>query len=177
MGRGAEPRQKPPPAGFNPSVGILWGGTNVRHLGQSSHVVFQSLGRDSVGWDAVVESHSASSGPFQSLGRDSVGWDHFLSRPPLGPRRRFQSLGRDSVGWDAGKETAMEEIKAVSIPRSGFCGVGPGRYPQSNGGAGGGFNPSVGILWGGTGHRCLIPVSLAGWFQSLGRDSVGWDRC
>ncbi len=36
---------------FNPSVGILWGGTVAINQGAIGDRVFQSLGRDSVGWD------------------------------------------------------------------------------------------------------------------------------
>ncbi len=87
--------------GFNPSVGILWGGT-------------------------------ASASFPQSL------------RPAL-----FQSLGRDSVGWDGMRYVAPIYWEKVSIPRSGFCGVGQlpeggSKVLQAS------FNPSVGILWGGT---------------------------
>ncbi len=39
---------------------------------------------------------------------------------------------------------------AVSIPRSGFCGVGPPMPRASQKCLPGCFNPSVGILWGGT---------------------------
>ncbi len=134
---------------FNPSVGILWGGTGPLWPG-CSHLRW-----------------------FQSLGRDSVGWDYI-------------SILQKGLG------------RAVSIPRSGFCGVGPHPAPRGRARVGS-FNPSVGILWGGTGPcgmigRSVIGVSiprsgfcgvglgnscacvrgLAG-FQSLGRDSVGWD--
>ena len=37
------------------------------------------------------------------------------------------------------------------------------------------FNPSVGILWGGTTYRKDDYIAILQ-FQSLGRDSVGWDR-
>ncbi len=62
----------------------------------------------------------------------------------------FQSLGRDSVGWDLIAAAAFTVPSAVSIPRSGFCGVGREGGRREARGEGRGFNPSVGILWGGT---------------------------
>ncbi len=62
---------------------------------------------------------------FQSLGRDSVGWDPFSSRelPPA-------ICGfNPSVGILWGGTVLQEWIgraAPVSIPRSGFCGVGLG---------------------------------------------------
>ncbi len=67
----------------------------------------------------------------------------------LSPELQFQSLGRDSVGWDA--------RRTRTLPSGG---------PS--------FNPSVGILWGGT-RGCFQAERLRSGFQSLGRDSVGWD--
>ncbi len=158
---------------------------------------FQSLGRDSVGWDPLQRGRIMHGGAsFQSLGRDSVGWDKISTLSNL-HCNGFQSLGRDSVGWDALALGRFVSACPVSIPRSGFCGVGQ----QGAGcviGQVGSFNPSVGILWGGTrllglllfGQGVSIPRSgfcgvglhsvqsgpaQRGRFQSLGRDSVGWD--
>ena len=87
---------------------------------------------------------------------------------------KFQSLGRDSVGWDRRSLTNSVALCRVSIPRSGFCGVGlhidelvyyrdkKVSIPRSGFcGVGPSINPSIRYL------------SLE--FQSLGRDSVGWD--
>ena len=86
---------------FNPSVGILWG------LAQTPVEKVISL---------VIL--------FQSLGRDSVGFSEAKARQLAQALKEFQSLGRDSVGfslevYDAGVQSKLE----VSIPRSGFCGV------------------------------------------------------
>ncbi len=134
---------------FNPSVGILWGGTSDPASGRGRSPPFQSLGRDSVGWDGYIPkaiwhcmlvsiprsgfcgvgppsncSFMSTSHLFQSLGRDSVGWD--LNSPhQYQSLVRFQSLGRDSVGWDAEIVYRRLTSRKVSIPRSGFCGVGP----------------------------------------------------
>ncbi len=62
---------------------------------------------------------------FQSLGRDSVGWDPGGWERVDRFTRKFQSLGRDSVGWDAIRRLDASLELLVSIPRSGFCGVGP----------------------------------------------------
>ncbi len=62
--------------------------------------------------------------------------------------RKFQSLGRDSVGWDPSGWSPVATGR-VSIPRSGFCGVG--RAEQ------------------------VLRLASRAMFQSLGRDSVGWD--
>ncbi len=87
---------------FNPSVGILWGGTSPWTAGPGNGTRFQSLGRDSVGWDHPHDFACLVVGFqwFQSLGRDSVGWDLSMvaGQPIL--ESMFQSLGRDSVGWD-----------------------------------------------------------------------------
>ncbi len=64
----------------------------------------------------------------------------------------FQSLGRDSVGWDRTQLQQHADALAVSIPRSGFCGVGLSEEHDLHKGSAG-FNPSVGILWGGTRGR------------------------
>ena len=61
----------------------------------------------------------------------------------------FQSLGRDSVGFS---------LFASCERRRFFCG---------------GFNPSVGILWGLATHLEINEL-LTIVFQSLGRDSVGF---
>ncbi len=87
--------------------------------------------------------------------------------------RKFQSLGRDSVGWDFLTRLIVLGSYRVSIPRSGFCGVGHSSCLLSAASRKG-FNPSVGILWGGTPWRPFVSL-LWVWFQSLGRDSVGWD--
>ncbi len=58
------------------------------------------------------------------LGRDSVGWDVDYREVEYG-FPLFQSLGRDSVGWDVREEEGWRRASVVSIPRSGFCGVGP----------------------------------------------------
>ncbi len=169
------------------------------------------------------ESTSRRTGPwFQSLGRDSVGWDlqagagGYRERCGFNPSvgilwggtaagacelrvvERFQSLGRDSVGWDLPVFPQIYSGYRVSIPRSGFCGVGR-KLLNVTKSSKPSFNPSVGILWGGTG-RCgrmsmptayvsiprsgfcgVGPLAASGLyrpdfaFQSLGRDSVGWD--
>ena len=119
------------------------------------------------------EGPSRGSSPwFQSLGRDSVGWDRSISAWKL-PASAFQSLGRDSVGWDMLQRLDGGPDGGVSIPRSGFCGVGL-CWPICGGRRRTCFNPSVGILWGGT--RLSEGQDAPGArFQSLGRDSVGWD--
>ncbi len=61
----------------------------------------------------------------------------------------FQSLGRDSVGWDNKFFDSFKISVEVSIPRSGFCGVGLQMKSSFTANAVS-FNPSVGILWGGT---------------------------
>ena len=60
---------------------------------------------------------------FQSLGRDSVGFSISMLMIRLW-QIRFQSLGRDSVGFSGPvlDEAALADV-IVSIPRSGFCGV------------------------------------------------------
>ncbi len=152
-------------------MGLLCAGAYGREEG-----LFQSLGRDSVGWDqrelesvlifygcvsiprsgfcgvGLISKHIQELKPawFQSLGRDSVGWD-FSIVDDGEVALEFQSLGRDSVGWDDLLPLLPQELREVSIPRSGFCGVGlPGKRCQPL--RSDRFNPSVGILWGGT--RC-----------------------
>ncbi len=100
VGRDSPRARMPPAPGFNPSVGILWGGTSRPPMVARSWFLFQSLGRDSVGWDLEESDFDALAGEFQSLGRDSVGWD-------------LEVMG------------VFDDPFAVSIPRSGFCGVGP----------------------------------------------------
>ena len=61
---------------------------------------------------------------FQSLGRDSVGFSWLAAFVGSANQAMFQSLGRDSVGfspqqWHVGGRTNV----IVSILRSGFCGV------------------------------------------------------
>ncbi len=102
------------------------------------------------------------------------------------------------MGWDQVQGLPLQEQGRVSIPRSGFCGVGHHTLIRVLSG-GFGFNPSVGILWGGTwglvagtlpypyGFNPSVGILWGGTavgspreeesdrFQSLGRDSVGWD--
>ncbi len=134
---------------FNPSVGILWGGTRPSRKSGDSSRRFQSLGRDSVGWDDL---RGAQAGLIEPV---SIPRSGFCG---VGPKMytnfragglRFQSLGRDSVGWDL-----AEELRTFHNDH--------------------GFNPSVGILWGGTRAARRADGRLRR-FQSLGRDSVGWD--
>ncbi len=85
---------------------------------------------------------------FQSLGRDSGGWDHQYKlicvvvrvcfNPSVGIQvvgtllpvvgrgniMAFQSLGRDSGGWDSGSASPRIMAREVSIPRSGFRWLG-----------------------------------------------------
>ncbi len=109
---------------FNPSVGILWGGTPPPPPpGASSSHFNPSVG---ILWGGTLPACRRSARPAQ-----------------------FQSLGRDSVGWDCASADSSPPPNVISIPRSGFCGVGPThrfvrRRMISD------FNPSVGILWGGT---------------------------
>ncbi len=167
------PNPHPSLAGFNPSVGILWGGTSSS-FPSFSPFCFVSIPRSGfcgVG-QTVVPSAKRTERRFQSLGRDSVGWD-CPRKIVVARTRTFQSLGRDSVGWDQGAARAAPRPPAVSIPRSGFCGVGLSesfRLISSRSC----FNPSVGILWGGTYETSHADATLHQ-FQSLGRDSVGWD--
>ncbi len=87
--------------GFNPSVGILWGGTG----GCEGIISF-------IGQVSIPRSGFCGVGPGL----------------PLAQRQtivQFQSLGRDSVGWDSLRSCRPARWPAVSIPRSGFCGVGP----------------------------------------------------
>ena len=112
--------------------------------------VFQSLGRDSVGFShARHVRFDFDANQFQSLGRDSVG---FSELPPIDAAIHadtFQSLGRDSVGFSL--------TPAICLATGGKC-----------------FNPSVGILWG---LAYIFNTVKKLWelvFQSLGRDSVGF---
>ncbi len=109
---------------FNPSVGILWGGTfsTLFHLAELCQ--FQSLGRDSVGWDPEKMVHPSSPGAFQSLGRDSVGWDQKSLVGDSQSLRCFNpSVGILWGGTRGGRNIGPCQL-TVSIPRSGFCGVG-----------------------------------------------------
>ncbi len=139
VGRAPAPSPRAGPSRFNPSVGILWGGTSPLLSVLGATKKFQSLGRDSVGWDRFPRNDAVERALFQSLGRDSVGWDLCLS-----PR-------------------SMSPSPKVSIPRSGFCGVGRKAFLILLA-AIHGFNPSVGILWGGTAH---IPVGTMPVFASV----------
>ncbi len=137
------------PGGFNPSVGILWGGTQISLCCHGKDCRFQSLGRDSVGWDQGESGCHMPPGRFNP----SVGilWGGTETRYVGSPHRLgFQSLGRDSVGWDSSHSSIRVGTFPVSIPRSGFCGVGRSMWAQVDG------------------HVMV--------FQSLGRDSVGWDQ-
>ncbi len=65
---------------------------------------------------------------FQSLGRDSVGWD---LNPPFHPEGRRCFNPSVGILWGGTGETPNPvpvewSSEEVSIPRSGFCGVGPG---------------------------------------------------
>ncbi len=113
--------------GFNPSVGILWGGTGSAFSCAPPFPWFQSLGRDSVGWDfpSHVRGRGGVSVSIPRSGFCGVGLIEFPGGPP--PAEEFQSLGRDSVGWDLSNRFAHVKWEVVSIPRSGFCGVGPGK--------------------------------------------------
>ena len=175
---GVGPRGSVPSAvaltSFNPSVGILWGGTTTARTPRGGGPRFQSLGRDSVGWDMfdvrgrvrLRLGFNPSVGILWGGTRQAVlegAVRVFVSIPRsgfcgvgLGPtflrasaRSEFQSLGRDSVGWD-GAQFVVNRL---------------GRL---------GFNPSVGILWGGT-SPTIASAAPEAEFQSLGRDSVGWD--
>ena len=60
---------------------------------------------------------------FQSLGRDSVGLGYIPNISICPGDIKFQSLGRDSVGLGDMLDGATAGTWDVSIPRSGFCGV------------------------------------------------------
>ncbi len=109
---------------FNPSVGIQVVGTLRKLLSCAACSRFQSLGRDSGGWDPLGTMTYTRNPAFQSLGRDSGGWDGIFPRIKFG----------DSP---------------VSIPRSGFRWLGHLRkWDLSSRMLG--FNPSVGIQVVGT---------------------------
>ncbi len=159
---------------------------------------FQSLGRDSGGWDVERLLRPGTDDPFQSLGRDSGGWDN--GRPEefimvairfnpsvgiqvvgtggagcnQGAAYSFQSLGRDSGGWDVAEGDEFYDLLAFqSLGRDsgGWDAIG-----AAIAGAGIiGFNPSVGIQVVGTARR-QVDIPVLDQFQSLGRDSGGWDR-
>ena len=136
------------PISFNPSVGILWGGTRPAAPSAAAARGFNP----SVGilWGGTLRPRGGGYAP--SGFNPSVGilWGGTPRRPrSAGPGRPFQSLGRDSVGWDYNTGAEIRVFGGVSIPRSGFCGVG----------------------------RCDAdhPSVSESVFQSLGRDSVGWD--
>ncbi len=111
--------------GFNPSVGIQVVGTGVCRLPPSRRAWFQSLGRDSGGWDPADKALGICwPQPFQSLGRDSGGWDRLekiclgLARSVSIPRSGFRWLGLQFARDEAG------DPGLVSIPRSGFRWLG-----------------------------------------------------
>ncbi len=160
-------------ARFNPSVGILWGGTSSLAHSRLCLLLFQSLGRDSVGWD-LHSLHLLEDGiMWVSIPRSGFcGVGLSVDARAVGRMIRFQSLGRDSVGWDANHQAVLQAPCGVSIPRSGFCGVGP---PCSAPGRGSRPFQSLGrdsVGWDPAGEKMRERVHL---FQSLGRDSVGWD--
>ncbi len=110
---------------FNPSVGILWGGTGMQSVYK---ICIQPSFNPSVGilWGGTPPWVYGGLwfGKFQSLGRDSVGWDLiWMNNPSL-----FRMSFNPSVGilWGG---TVSEYHIVVFLE---------------------GFNPSVGILWGGT---------------------------
>ncbi len=88
------------PGSFNPSVGILWGGTTITATDEIKREV--SIPRSGFCGVGLFPAFFArgNSFMFQSLGRDSVGWDLF-GKESLRWLYEFQSLGRDSVGWDS----------------------------------------------------------------------------
>ena len=126
-----------------------------------------------------------------------MGWDFGESVHCVPLVQEFQSLGRDSVGWDSFFQTGKFSSANVSIPRSGFCGVGPfgnqtvvleqGVSIPRSGFCGVGLNPFcflIFLYWVsiprsgfcGVGHTTSpLFTRRATMFQSLGRDSVGWD--
>ncbi len=133
-----------------PRSGFRWLG--LLQQPYPGHVVawFQSLGRDSGGWDLLSHDSSYQWGkPFQSLGRDSGGWDGEPICCQWNPSCCFNpSVGIQVVGTRTITLPCWSGM-TVSIPRSGFRWLGPGiRSPQ--------WQPMPG-------------------FQSLGRDSGGWD--
>jgi len=105
---------------FNPSVGILCFRTVSYTTYQSNHRCFNP----SVG---ILCFRTGTS---------------LAGRGATGP---FQSLGRDSVFSDESDSGGTWPVRAVSIPRSGFCVFGREPYSRARPFVIG-FNPSVGIL-------------------------------
>jgi len=91
----------PPPASFNPSVGIL------------------------LVWTICSLGNTRVSGLFQSLGRDSVGLDALWTLIPSSPIQSFNPSVGILLVWTSRNECSSEVHKDVSIPRSGFCWFGP----------------------------------------------------
>jgi len=107
-----------------PRSGFCWFGLELRFRRLRLPIV--SIPRSGFCWFGRMEvcTRPTLSLLFQSLGRDSVGLDFasvaFSFFPFL-----FQSLGRDSVGLDLCQSRITQSATSVSIPRSGFCWFGP----------------------------------------------------
>ena len=149
---------------FNPSVGILLVWTSDLYHLRGFAVLFQSLGRDSVGLDKKALWRIINRVSIPRSGFCWFGPGKFLL---LGVAlQRFQSLGRDSVGLDLIWRACSPPALRVSIPRSGFCWFGLDAELVSI--------PRSGFCWFGP-----LSKSSGKWmvykFQSLGRDSVGLD--
>ncbi len=160
-------------AGFNPSVGILWGGTFAAALLRAGYVTvsiprsgFCGVGPGHLSYTAPPFPVSIPRSGFCGVGPRRGGRGQSLPRPVSIPRSGFCGVGRGQAPWPPlGGEVSIPRsgfcgvgrhpiptnsgVEVVSIPRSGFCGVGrgQGRGPPPRTRS---FNPSVGILWGGT---------------------------
>ena len=153
---------------FNPSVGIL--GVQASGLSRYRYgkAKFQSLGRDSGCSSSSAECDRRFIQLFQSLGRDS-GCSSLQSPVATATWPMFQSLGRDSGCSSCLGCAQADDVRVVSIPRSGFWVFKllhrflPRDIIPS-------FNPSVGIL-GVQASQFSFPDRSFSGFQSLGRDS------
>jgi len=130
---------------FNPSVGILLVWTDELTAQRDGLTEFQSLGRDSVGLDLIVDYRQSLSdcGFNPSVGILLV-WT-----ADIHPGTAIETSFNPSVGillvWTDTAAKAGNSFIQVSIPRSGFCWFGPGRR-WGNHPSRACFNPSVGIL-------------------------------
>ncbi len=139
-----------------------------------THSRFQSLGRDSGGWDAHTKAHS-NLAIRVSIPRSGFRW---LGRSHQGAQQSGHQGFNPSVGIQVvgtpGLPSPSPQAWPVSIPRSGFRWLGPAsnwvgvlsRLVSI---------PRSGFRWLGLGDERGYGDGQP-WFQSLGRDSGGWDR-
>ena len=135
---------------FNPSVGILLVGT--KEIGWAGPpVIVVSIPRSGFCWLGREKggSHAHENDCFNpSVGILLVGTKKLRAAEQAG---RQVSIPRSGFCWLGPKKEGYHHVREelVSIPRSGFCWLGPSK-PKSRG-------------------RADVK------FQSLGRDSVGWE--